>query len=95
MSLLLNIETSTTLCSVSIAKEGKIIAVKEMNEEIFKIISKDEISKDYDVYYDQLDVSLNGNLLMVKYTVITNGGGTLYIPDIMTTKAMQGVIEGR
>ena len=32
MSLLLNIETSTTLCSVSIAKEGKIIAVKEINE---------------------------------------------------------------
>lgn len=32
MSLLLNIETSTTLCSVSIAKEGKIIAVKEINQ---------------------------------------------------------------
>ena len=32
MSLILNIETSTTLCSVSIAKEGKIIAVKEINE---------------------------------------------------------------
>ena len=32
MSLILNIETSTTLCSVSIAKDGKIIALKEINE---------------------------------------------------------------
>ncbi len=32
MSLILNIETSTTLCSVSLAKEGKILACKEMNE---------------------------------------------------------------
>ncbi len=32
MSLILNIETSTTLCSVSIAKEGKIIETKEINE---------------------------------------------------------------
>ena len=32
MSLILNIETSTTLCSVSLAKEGKIVASKEMNE---------------------------------------------------------------
>lgn len=32
MPLILNIETSTTLCSVSLAKEGKVIACKEMNE---------------------------------------------------------------
>jgi tRNA threonylcarbamoyladenosine biosynthesis protein TsaB len=32
LSLILNIETSTTLCSVSIAKDGKIIALKEINE---------------------------------------------------------------
>ncbi len=32
MSLILNIETSTTLCSVSLAKEGKLIASKEVNE---------------------------------------------------------------
>jgi hypothetical protein len=59
-------------------------SVKKMNEEIFKIISKDESGEDYDVYYDQLDVSLIGNLLMVKYRVITNGGGTLCLPYIMS-----------
>lgn len=32
MSLILNIETSTTLCSVSIAKEGKVLASKEVND---------------------------------------------------------------
>lgn len=32
MPLILNIETSTTLCSVSIAKEGIILASKEVNE---------------------------------------------------------------
>lgn len=32
MPLILNIETSTTLCSVSIAKEGKVLASKEVNE---------------------------------------------------------------
>ena len=32
MSLILNIETSTTLCSVSLAKDGKVIASKEVNE---------------------------------------------------------------
>ncbi len=32
MPLILNIETSTTLCSVSLAKAGKIIATKEVNE---------------------------------------------------------------
>lgn len=32
MSLILNIETSTTLCSVSLAKDGKVSASKEVNE---------------------------------------------------------------
>lgn len=32
MPLILNIETSTTLCSVSLAKEGKVVSCKEMNE---------------------------------------------------------------
>lgn len=32
MPLILNIETSTTLCSVSLAKAGKILASKEVNE---------------------------------------------------------------
>jgi len=32
LSLILNIETSTTLCSVSLAKEGKILSCKEINE---------------------------------------------------------------
>lgn len=31
MPLILNIETATTLCSVSIAKAGKVLAIKEMN----------------------------------------------------------------
>lgn len=31
MALILNIETSTTLCSVTLAKEGKIISLKEIN----------------------------------------------------------------
>lgn len=32
MPLILNIETATTLCSVSIAKAGKVIAIKEIND---------------------------------------------------------------
>jgi tRNA threonylcarbamoyladenosine biosynthesis protein TsaB len=32
LSLILNIETSTTLCSVSLAEAGKLIASKEVNE---------------------------------------------------------------
>ena len=32
MPLILNIETSTTLCSVSVAESGKILASKEVNE---------------------------------------------------------------
>lgn len=32
MPLILNIETSTTLCSVSLAKDGKVIASKEVGE---------------------------------------------------------------
>ena len=32
MPLILNIETSTTLCSVALAKAGKIIAIKEVND---------------------------------------------------------------
>ena len=32
MALILNIETSTTVCSVALAKEGEVINVKECNE---------------------------------------------------------------
>ena len=32
MPLILNIETSTTLCSVSIAESGKVLVIKEVNE---------------------------------------------------------------
>ena len=32
MPLILNIETSTTLCSVALAEAGKVISVKEINE---------------------------------------------------------------
>ena len=32
MPLILNIETSTTLCSIALAKEGKVVVCKEMNE---------------------------------------------------------------
>ncbi len=32
MPVILNIETATTLCSVSIAKTGKVIAIKEIND---------------------------------------------------------------
>lgn len=31
MALILNIETATTMCSVSLAKDGKLLAVKELN----------------------------------------------------------------
>ncbi|MGZ3885474.1 MAG: tRNA (adenosine(37)-N6)-threonylcarbamoyltransferase complex dimerization subunit type 1 TsaB [Bacteroidia bacterium] len=32
MALILNIETSTTLCSVALASEGRVLALKEVNE---------------------------------------------------------------
>lgn len=31
MALILNLETATTVCSVSLAKDGKLIALKELN----------------------------------------------------------------
>ena len=32
MALILNIDTSTSVCSVALAKDGKVIAIKENNE---------------------------------------------------------------
>ena len=31
MALILNIETATTVCSVSLAKDGKLLSLKEQN----------------------------------------------------------------
>jgi tRNA threonylcarbamoyladenosine biosynthesis protein TsaB len=33
MGLILNLETATTVCSVSLAKDGKLLALKELNED--------------------------------------------------------------
>ncbi len=56
---ILNIETSTKNCSVSLAKNGEIIALKEVAEQSFTHSEKlhqfiDELLKQEDVYYSQL-----------------------------------------
>lgn len=55
-----------------------------MNEELFNRIKGFEVGY-YDVYFYQVDISLNGNLLKVKYRAHTNGGGSLRVPYIMTS----------
>jgi len=59
MGLILNIETSTTVCSVCIAKDGKLIGIKESEEE--KSHAKkltgfiDELLKEHGIAYNDLD----------------------------------------
>ena len=37
MALILNIDTSTSVCSVALARDGKMIALKENNEKNKKL----------------------------------------------------------
>lgn len=55
---------------------------EKLNKEIFNSIMEDDKIYDYSVSYANLNVSLNNNLLLVKYTVSTNGGGTLTLTYI-------------
>lgn len=57
-------------------------SAEKMNKEIFDSIMEDNKIYDYSVSYADLNVSLNKNLLLVKYSASTNGGGTLTIPYI-------------
>lgn len=59
MALILNIETSTTVCSVSLAKDGKVLASKEQNDgyshaEVLSIFI-DEILKEQNINVSDLD----------------------------------------
>ena len=59
MALILNIDTSTSVCSVALAKDGKVIALKENNEGLNHSILLgtyiDELFKETQVTPHQLD----------------------------------------
>ena len=59
MALILNIETSTMVCSVSISKEGKVLGTKESNEEKSHAkkltIFIDELIKELNYTFDDID----------------------------------------
>lgn len=59
MALILNIDTSTSVCSVALAKNGKVIALKENNEGLNHSVLLgtyiDEILKDAQIQPQQLD----------------------------------------
>lgn len=59
MALILNIETSTMICSVSVSKDGEVLAIRESNEE--KSHAKkltlfiDETLQELNITFDDLD----------------------------------------
>ena len=59
MALILNIDTSTTVCSVALAKEGKMVACKESNEGLNHSVLLgcfiDELLKENQLEVSQLD----------------------------------------
>lgn len=59
MALILNIDTSTSVCSVALAKDGKVIALKESNEGLNHSILLgtyiDELFKEARITPHQLD----------------------------------------
>lgn len=59
MALILNIDTSTSVCSVALSKEGEVIALKESNEGLNHSVLLgtyiDEILKENNVQTGQLD----------------------------------------
>ena len=59
MGLLLHIETSTTVCSVCIAKDGEIVAIKETSEEKSHArkltIFIDQLLKEQNYTFDDLE----------------------------------------
>jgi len=59
MTLILNIETSTTVCSVNLARDGEIISIRESNEDKsharLLTVFIDEILKEMKYRVDELD----------------------------------------
>lgn len=59
MALILNIETSTTVCSVCISKDGKVLSFRESNDEKThaKLLTVfiDEIVKEQNIKFDDFD----------------------------------------
>jgi len=59
MALILNIDTSTTVCSVTLSKDGKMLAIKENNEGLNHSVSLgvyiDDILKENNIDITQLD----------------------------------------
>ena len=59
MALILNIDTSTTVCSVALAQDGKIIGIKESNEglnhSVLLGVYIDDILNNHHIHAAQLD----------------------------------------
>ena len=59
MALILNIDTSTTVCSVALAQDGKIIGIKESNEglnhSVLLGVYIDDILNSHHIHAAQLD----------------------------------------
>jgi len=70
MSLILNIETASKNCSVSLAKEGKTILCKEMSEEGYSHAEK------LHVFIEEILNETNTNFQELKAVAISKGPGS-------------------
>ncbi|HPW97793.1 MAG TPA: tRNA (adenosine(37)-N6)-threonylcarbamoyltransferase complex dimerization subunit type 1 TsaB [Flavobacterium sp.] len=70
MSLILNIETASKNCSVSLAKEGKTILCKEMSEEGYSHAEK------LHVFIEEILKETNTNFQELKAVAISKGPGS-------------------
>jgi tRNA threonylcarbamoyladenosine biosynthesis protein TsaB len=69
MSLILNIETATEICSVSLAKEGKLIALKEHNEGL-------KHAKLLTVYIEEIFKENNVSIKELNAVAVSKGPGS-------------------
>ncbi|MGC1517081.1 MAG: tRNA (adenosine(37)-N6)-threonylcarbamoyltransferase complex dimerization subunit type 1 TsaB, partial [Maribacter sp.] len=70
MSLILNLETATTNCSVSLAKEGTLIALKELNTEHFSHAEK------LHVFIEEIVKESNTLLSSIEAIAVSKGPGS-------------------
>jgi len=86
MALILNIETSTTICSVSIAKDGKKIIGKESNE-------KNAHSKILTVFIEEVFKEANLKVKDVDAVAVSKGPGS-YTGLRIGVSAAKGIAYG-
>ncbi|NPA44446.1 MAG: tRNA (adenosine(37)-N6)-threonylcarbamoyltransferase complex dimerization subunit type 1 TsaB, partial [Chlorobi bacterium] len=86
MALILNIETSTTICSVSIAKDGKKIIGKESNE-------KNAHSKILTVFIEDIFNEVNLKVKDIDAVAVSKGPGS-YTGLRIGVSAAKGIAYG-